>query len=66
MSENKIIVLTREEIIHDLSRAFREQNNLANMSSQDLVSAWKRHGIHAGTWEWDEIQISEGKENETI
>ncbi len=50
---------TRNDIIDDLSRAFKEQNDLSELSDDELIEAWKRHGIHAGTWDWDEIGIIE-------
>jgi len=50
------LYLTRTELINDLPRAFREQND---MTTTDLVATWKRFGIHAGTWDWDDIAIKE-------
>ena len=50
--------LTREELIDDLPKTFREQNDLASMSDEKLITAWKRQGTHAGTWDWDDVEIS--------
>lgn len=51
--------LTKRQIIADLPRAFRENNDISSMSNNKLVAAWKRHGTHAGTWEWDDVTIVE-------
>ena len=51
--------ITKEELINDLSKVFKEQNNIATMTDDTLIEAWKRHGVHAGTWDWDEIIIAE-------
>jgi len=51
--------ITRKELIGDLSKVFREQNDISAMSDDALIEAWKRHGVHAGTWDWDEIIIIE-------
>ena len=50
---------SRNDLIDDLSKAFREQNDLSELSDEKLIEAWKRHGIHTGTWDWDEITIIE-------
>ncbi len=58
MTREKVVLeMTREEVIGDLSRAFREQNDLGALSNEQLGGAWKRHGIHTGTWDWDIIHI---------
>jgi len=49
--------ITRTRLIDDLSKVFREQNDISSMSNEELIDAWKRHGIHVGTWDWDEIFI---------
>jgi len=51
--------ITRKELIGDLSKVFREQNNIATMTDDTLIEAWKRHGTHAGTWDWDDVIIIE-------
>ena len=51
--------ITRKELIEDLSRVFKQQNDIGALSDDTLIKAWKRHGIHAGTWEWDEIIMIE-------
>ena len=51
------LYMTRKEIIDDLSKAFREQNDLESMSDSDLAAAWISHGIHAGTWDWDDVCV---------
>ena len=55
-----ILTMTRRELVSDLSKAFREQNDLTSMSDKKLIAAWKRHGTHAGTWDWDSVEIREG------
>ena len=49
-----ILKLTRNELIDDLPSAYREQNDMKNV---DLIAAWKRHGTHAGAWDWDDVEI---------
>jgi hypothetical protein len=51
--------LTRNEIRADLPKAYREQNDIEAMSNKKLIAAWKRAGTHAGTWDWDDVEISE-------
>jgi len=58
LEENKMDI-TKEELINDLSRVFKEQNDIIALSDDALIEAWKRHGVHAGTWDWDEIIIEE-------
>lgn len=48
---------TRGELIDDLSKVFREQNDVNSMNNNQLIEAWKRHGIHSGTWDWDEVVV---------
>ena len=48
------LYMTRAEIIKDLPRAFREQND---MNDHDLAAVWIRFGIHAGTWDWDDVCV---------
>jgi len=50
--------LTRAEVISDLPRAFREQNDTAAMTDNELAAAWKRQGTHAGTWDWDNVEVA--------
>ncbi len=50
---------TRNEIVDDLPKAFKEQNDLSELSDDKLIAAWKKQGVHAGTWDWDEIEIIE-------
>lgn len=52
-----LIKMTRSEIIRDLPQAFREQNDIEEMSDKKLIAAWRRQGTHAGTWEWDYVKI---------
>lgn len=52
--------ITKEDLINDLNKAFREQNDVSSMTDEQLIEAWKKHGIHAGTWGWDEVVIVEG------
>lgn len=56
---NKMVVLklTRAELIADLPRAYREQNNVEAISNKKLIAAWKRQGTHTGTWDWDHVII---------
>ena len=51
--------ITRKELIGDLSKVFKEQNDISAMSDDALIEAWKRHGTHAGTWDWDDVIIIE-------
>ncbi len=51
--------MTRKALINDLSRAFKEQNDISSMTDEQLIETWKKHGTHTGTWEWDEIVIVE-------
>jgi hypothetical protein len=51
------LYMTRKEIIDDLSKAFRDQNDLEELSDNDLAAAWIRHGIHAGTESWDDVCV---------
>ena len=51
------LYMTRAKIIADLSRAFREQNDLESMSDSDLATAWVSQGTHAGTWDWDDVCV---------
>ena len=52
-----ILKLTRNELICDLPRAYREQNDIEAMSDKKLITAWKNIGTHAGTWDWDDVEI---------
>lgn len=52
-----ILEKTRSELIADLSKVYREQNTLFEKTNAQIIEAWKQHGIHAGSWEWDEIKI---------
>ena len=52
-----LLYLTRDEIIDDLPISVREQNDPKRMTDQDLIAMWERHGIHAGTWDWDNVEI---------
>jgi len=54
-----ILAMNRNELICDLPRAFREQNDLAAMTDKALIALWKRQGTHAGTWDWDDVEITE-------
>lgn len=54
-----VLKLTRNEIRADLPKAYREQNDIEAMSNKKLIAAWKRQGTHAGTWDWDDVKISE-------
>lgn len=51
------LYITREDLIADLPRTYREQNDLESMTDKQAIAAWKRFGIHAGTWDWDEVEI---------
>jgi hypothetical protein len=52
-----ILKLTRNELICDLPRSYREQNNVDGMSNKKLITSWKLWGDHAGTWDWDDVEI---------
>lgn len=52
-----IYTATRKELIADLPRAYREQNDLTSMRDKDVITAWKRFGVHAGTEDWDDVEI---------
>ncbi len=52
-----ILKLTRNELIRDLPKSFREQNDTDGMSNKKLITSWKRFGTHAGTWDWDEVRV---------
>lgn len=54
-----ILTATRKELVSDLPKAFREQNDIASMSDKKLITMWKRHGTHTGTWDWDDVEIKE-------
>ena len=49
--------MTRDELIADLPKAYRQQNNIDGMNNIALLVAWKRFGIHAGTWDWDRVEV---------
>lgn len=55
--ETIYLEMTRSDLLDDLSRTFKEQNNISALSNSKLVTAWKMHGIHAGTWDWDVIIV---------
>lgn len=57
--EVRVLTMTRAEVIADLEKSFKEQNDLDCMNDAALAHSWKRLGIHAGTWDWDEIMITE-------
>ncbi|MCG2735119.1 MAG: hypothetical protein L6282_01870 [Candidatus Methanoperedenaceae archaeon] len=48
---------TRSELIADLSKSYREQNTLSEKTNDEIIAAWKSHGIHVGSWEWDNVKI---------
>lgn len=52
-----ILRISRGELIADLPRSFQEQNDLAAVSDKQIIAAWKRFGNHAGTWDWDDVEI---------
>lgn len=54
-----ILRMTRAELIADLPRSFIEHNDIAAMSNKKLIGAWKWYGDHAGTWDWDNVEIAE-------
>ena len=53
-----VLKLTRNEMIRDLPKTYRENNDLT-MSDKRLIAAWKRLGTHAGTWEWDHVVVED-------
>lgn len=55
-----ILKMTRNELICDLPKAYREQNDTEAMSNKKLIASWKRLGNHAGTWDWDNVKIIRG------
>lgn len=57
-----ILKLNRNELICDLPTAYREQNDTEAMSDKKLIAAWKNMGTHAGTWDWDDVEIIDGGE----
>ena len=54
-----ILSLTRNELICDLPESFRDQNDLISMTDKKLIATWKRIGTHAGTWDWNTVEIRE-------
>jgi len=54
-----ILRITRKELIVDLPMPYREQNDIEAMSDKKLISAWKRVGTHAGTWDWDTVEVNQ-------
>lgn len=54
-----ILSVTRNELACDLPESFRDQNDLAAMTDKELVKTWKWIGTHAGTWDWDDVEIRE-------
>jgi len=54
-----ILSTTRAGLVADLPQAYREQNDLSSMNDAKIVAAWKRVGVHAGTWDWDDVNITE-------
>lgn len=52
-----ILRMTRSEIVADLPRSYREQNDIEGMNDKKLIAAWKRCGTHAGTWDWDRVEV---------
>ena len=52
-----IYAATRKELIADLPISFREQNDISSMMDNEIIRAWKRFGIHAGTEDWDDVEI---------
>ena len=59
------LYMTRAEIISDLPQAFREQNDV-RMYDEDLATAWMNYGIHAGTYEWDDVCVDRLYYNEEM
>jgi len=57
--EENNMKMSRKELIGDLSKVFKEQNDISAMSDDELIEKWKRHGTHAGTWDWDYVIIEE-------
>ncbi len=53
----KLLKMTRSELVHDLPKSFREQNDIDEMSNKKLITSWKRFGTHAGTWDWDDVKV---------
>ena len=51
--------MTRLEIIDDLPQAFKEQNDISTLSDNALSTAWRNYGIHAGTEDWDYVEVTE-------
>ena len=51
--------MTRSEIIDDLPQVFKEQNNISILSDNTLSMAWINYGIHAGTEDWDVVEVIE-------
>ena len=58
MAQN-IRYMTRSEIIDDLSQVFKEQNDIRVLSDNALSMAWMNYGIHAGTEDWDYVEVTE-------
>jgi len=50
--------VTRNELINDLGKAHKDQNDIDSMDDDKLLAFWKRFGIHSGTWD-EEITISD-------
>jgi|GEM_PF-4532989 len=61
MNEEYTYIATRAELISDLPQSFQEQNNLSEMSDEEIVDFWKMYGTHAGTEDWDTVEIMEGE-----
>lgn len=54
-----ILSITRNQLVCDLPKVFREQNDLTAMTDKKLIATWKRQGTHTGTWDWDDVEIKE-------
>ena len=52
-----VYTATKEQLIDDLSPAYRENNDIESLSVDQLIDAWKQHGIYAGTVDWDIVTI---------
>ena len=52
-----VYTATRQQLIDDLSSAYQESNDIESLSNDQVIDAWKVHGIYAGTVDWDIVTI---------
>ena len=52
-----MLVMSRREMIEDMPSFCEDVFTI--MNDNELIKAWKRHGIHAGTRYYDSVEIRE-------